>query len=125
EPSGVFERPNPSDIAIDGDDNVYLLDSNHWKVRKFSPDGVPLTSWAVTPGFDDSLNGITAEAGSVFVVTNSLVRRFTPEGELIDWWGGFDTVYWYVKPLIRSDGDGNLLVTGSVLGAGNKTATKT
>ncbi|MCB0870679.1 MAG: hypothetical protein KDB52_07600 [Solirubrobacterales bacterium] len=124
QPTGDWKLPNPADIAIDDANNVYVLDQKAWTVRKHDADGAPLGSWFIAPGWDDALHGIAAEAGSVFVISDDLVRRFTPDGDLVDWWSGFDTVEWYVAPLIRGDGNGNLLVTGSVFGPQNKTAIK-
>lgn len=123
-PTGDPDVSNPVDIAIDDDDNIYVLNQETWQVKKYGPDGTSLTSWIVPQQLENAVYGIAAEAGSVFVTSSKLVHRFDPDGQLLDTWGGFETYEWNVPPLIRGDSDGNLVVTGTKFGEGNHSATK-
>ena len=124
QPAEDWKKTNPADIAIDEDDNVYVLDRKASSIRKYDSSGTLLKSWTVTPRSDQGIDGIAATAGSIFTIDHYEVQRFDTEGNRLDTWGGFETE-WVVEPQIRADGNGHLLVTGSVLsGPQNLTATK-
>lgn len=55
--SGAAVRfKNPGDIAIDKDDNIYVLDTGNYTVRKVSPAGL-VTTLAGSPGQTGSIDG--------------------------------------------------------------------
>lgn len=101
---------NPVDLAIDGSDNLYALDQIESKVRKYSTDGSLLGEWQVVI-HNGKVQGITFEGGSVWVISDDKVRRYSPTGTLQDSWAGFDTYQDWIEPQIRGDGTGHLLVT--------------
>ena len=77
----VFEQPE--NMAVDGAGNVYVADSNHDKVVKFTSEGEVATAWGTTGTHNGQLNrptGVAADAsGHVYVVDqlDSRVQEFS------------------------------------------------
>jgi DNA-binding beta-propeller fold protein YncE len=80
-PSG-FTHDDVSDVAVDADDNVYLLTRRSERVIVYSSDGRFLSSWGEGQ-FGSKPHGITVGPdGSVYCVdeTNHVVRRYAKDG---------------------------------------------
>lgn len=81
--------PNISDMAIDSQDFLYLLDSRAHRVRKYSSDGELIHYWGgfgSAPGQFDLPDGISIDKhNNIYVAdrNNSRVQMFTTEGEYI------------------------------------------
>lgn len=84
-----------SDVTVDGDGNVYLVDSGNLRVRKIDSDGVvstvagggffPFSSGPVDAGavFLIGPNDVAVDAdGNVLLTANSQVFKVTPGGQL-------------------------------------------
>lgn len=117
------KKPDLLDLTIDDADNLFVLEGKGLKVRSFDGDGAQQHVWNVQPAGSEGAYGIAAEAGSIFLINHDQVQRYSPEGTLLDTWGGFETE-WIAEPQIRSDGEGNLVVTGSVINTQGTSATK-
>jgi len=106
----------PHGMALDAEGDVYCTDDGNHTVRKFSPDGDLLmtlgtegepseTGYRDAPDIFERIasierggepfnqpTGVTVlDSGEIFVADgygNARVHRFSPEGDLIDSWGG-------------------------------------
>lgn len=89
--TGAAARLAPADVAVDAAGILYVADSNH-TVRRISPAGV-VTTLAGATGEAGSANGSAANArfrspskiavdaaGNVLVLSDSAVRKITPDG---------------------------------------------
>jgi uncharacterized protein (TIGR03437 family) len=88
---------NPSGVAVDSAGNIYIADSNNYKIRRVSPDGT-ITTFAGTgqPGFLGDggpataaefiiPSGLSADAaGNVYVAdtNSSRIRKISPNGTI-------------------------------------------
>src|ERR1044071_7021490 len=52
--NGMFNRPNG--LAVDASGNVYVADSNNYRVQKFSAEGDYLGQWGSSGAGDGNLN---------------------------------------------------------------------
>ncbi len=91
----------PQGIAIDSNNNIYVVDTQHHKIRKITPAGVVSTfagngnqgySNGTTFASFDRPGGIVIDSqDNIFVADtyNHLIRKITPTGEVSIFAGGF------------------------------------
>jgi len=93
--TGADARFNyPQDVAVDGDDNLYVADPSNHTIRKITPAGV-VTTLAGTAGSSGSTDGTGTDArfsapygvavdgdGNIYVadLANHTIRKITPAG---------------------------------------------
>ena len=89
--SGDGQFKNPHDLAIDGNGNVYVLDSGNNRIQKFDKTGHFDLLFHAQSTFNVP-QGIAIDKGTneLYVVDtgNNLVKRFDNNGVLVKSWGG-------------------------------------
>ncbi len=89
--SGPGQFHWPAQMAIDSDGHLLVVDHGNNRVQKFTTDGKYLGEWSVygdTPLAHPF--GLTiAGDGTIYVLTDQRVRKFTPSGSLIQLWGSW------------------------------------
>ena len=83
--AGNGEFSSPAGIDVDGDDNVYVVDSGNNRVQKFSSTGTYISAWGEAGNGNGEFTNPTAIAihgDAVYVVDtgNSRVQRFDLDG---------------------------------------------
>ena len=79
ESSGPGRLSAPNDVAIDASGNAWVADTAHNRVQKFNSSGEFVSQFGVSTG----VNGIDLDsAGDVWVVGKTIVREYSPSGEL-------------------------------------------
>jgi DNA-binding beta-propeller fold protein YncE len=83
----------PRRIAIGPDDSIYVVDSGHNRIVKFSPDGQVLTSWGSEGSGDGQFKGLSSVAvdpmnNKLYVADplNSRIQVFDPNGKFLTKW---------------------------------------
>ena len=118
--SGICEQPEG--IALGADDVLYVVDNSDDRIKKITPDGKILTSWA-SGGNDlkDVKNpgGIAVDNQGFMYVTDTkknAVMKFDKDGKLILKWGKEGTAdNEFRMPLgIAVDRDNNIYVADSI-----------
>jgi len=115
--NGQFD--NPSEIAVDGTGNVYVVDTNNHRVQKFRGDGTFLLTWGALGTGNGQFQfprGIAVDpAGNVLVADtdNDRVQRFTATGSYVSQWGttGTGNGQFQTPRAITTDGAGSVFVT--------------
>ncbi len=108
----------PAGIAINGQGNVFVVDSYNNRIQKFTSSGTFITEWGSEGSGDGELNlpkGITTDGqGNVFVVDswNNRIQKFTSSGTFITKWGswGIGDGEFSRPDGIAIDGQGNVFV---------------
>ncbi len=129
EGEGQFLRPRG--IAVDGEGNVYVVDTGNNRVQKFDSEGEFMVSWGGLgsgPGEFQEPWGIGVGGdGTVYVADtwNHRVQAFDSEGRYLGEWGVFgqgegDGIELYGPRDIEVDGRGDVYVTDT----GNKRVQK-
>ncbi|GBC72744.1 hypothetical protein HRbin04_00136 [archaeon HR04] len=75
------------DISIDEDDNLYVLEGEHYKVYKLDEDGRIMTSWNIYDNLypDNYPVEIRAHRGYVYILdVKGIIHVFTDSGLLVD-----------------------------------------
>ena len=86
---GDGDLDRPSGIALDLEENLYVVDAQNHRVQKFTKDGKFLMKWGRYGDGDGEFNmpwGIAVdELGDVYVVDwrNDRIQKFTADGEFI------------------------------------------
>jgi ABC-type Fe3+ transport system permease subunit/DNA-binding beta-propeller fold protein YncE len=86
---GVGEFNKPRSVAVDKQDNLYVVDMTG-RVQKFSPDGKFLLSWQMPQTDLGKPKGMCCDKeGNIIVLEPHYqrVNHFTPEGKLVAQWG--------------------------------------
>ena len=87
--TGAGEFNKPRSVAVDGADNLYVVDLTG-RVQKFSPDGQYLLSWQMPQTDKGKPKGMIKDHdGNVVVIEPhySRVNHFDPQGNLLAQWG--------------------------------------
>jgi DNA-binding beta-propeller fold protein YncE len=121
--SGNGQFNSPSEIAVDGTGQVYVVDTNNHRVQKFRGDGTFLLSWGsqgTGNGQFQFPRGIAVDpAGNVLVVDsdNNRVQKFTSGGAYITQWGtaGTGNGQFQQPRSITTDAAGFVFVTEDAL----------
>ena len=108
-----FKFPESLTVGIDG--NIYVGDSQNYRIRRVTPEGVVTTiAGAATAGFDDgtgtaasfqeSLFVAAAPDGSIYVADtdNHCIRKVTPQGVVTTFAGQVLQTYYDVGQFVRS-----------------------
>lgn len=110
----------PVGIAIDSDNNVYVVDAGNFEIKKFDPSGKLLLSW----GSAGSGNGQFMHPSGIFVgkkyvyvadTGNARIEMFDKQGNFIYAWGGYgDSRGMFHTPVgLAADSSNNLFVADS------------
>jgi len=86
---GVGEVNKPRSVAVDHNDNVYVVDMTG-RIQKFSPDGRFLLEWQMPQTTRGKPKGLGCDNdGNIIVVEPHYkrVNHFTPAGKLVAQWG--------------------------------------
>jgi DNA-binding beta-propeller fold protein YncE len=96
---------HPTDVTVAPTGEIYVSDGyRNSRVHKYAPDGTLITSWGQPghaselrntrdkPGFFHTVHSVWEHAGKVYVADreNNRIQIFTPEGEYLDMWTGFE-----------------------------------
>jgi DNA-binding beta-propeller fold protein YncE len=93
--AGKSEFDSPTGIAVDGNGNMLVADTNNGRIEKFSPSGAFVTSLGTKGSGHGQLgepNGIAIDrAGNIYVAevaSNHRVQKLAPDGKFIAEWKG-------------------------------------
>jgi DNA-binding beta-propeller fold protein YncE len=91
--SGNGQFYYPSGVAVDGSGNIYVADSDNFRIQKFDASGTFLTTWGSQgPGNGQFVGryGIATEgSGNVYVADsgNGRIQKFDASGTFLTAWG--------------------------------------
>ena len=88
----VGQMKEPSALALDPDDNLYLADEKLHRISVFDRSGEALASWGTygsDPGEFNRPSGLLFQGETVLVVDsmNHRVQKYTKNGEFLEQWG--------------------------------------
>jgi DNA-binding beta-propeller fold protein YncE len=113
----VGQMVEPSALALDSDENLYLADEKLHRISVFNTAGEALTSWGnygSDPGEFNRPSGLVIQGETVLVVDsmNHRVQKYTKDGEFLARWGiqGSGEGEFRLPWGITDDGDGNIYV---------------
>ncbi|MBI4558677.1 MAG: hypothetical protein HY706_13940, partial [Candidatus Hydrogenedentes bacterium] len=111
----------PIGIAVDADENVYVVEPLNYRVQKFGPDGVSRGAWGSRGEGDGQFLYPSYVAvdkdGHVYVTDEwrSRVQKFDSEGNFLLGWGSIGSLesQFYGPKGVATDGAGNVYVADS------------
>ncbi|MDE1829992.1 MAG: hypothetical protein KGI25_06700 [Thaumarchaeota archaeon] len=111
---------DPSGIAIDTDNDVYVVDAGNSQIKKFDSNGTLLLSWGSTGSGNGQFfhpNGIYVGKKYVYVADtgNARIQMFDKQGNFIYRWGSYgDGRGMFHTPVgLAADSSGDLFVADS------------
>ncbi|MBM4122297.1 MAG: hypothetical protein FJ249_06870 [Nitrospira sp.] len=119
------EFSSPTGIALDGDGNIYVADTDNHSIQKFDKDGKFVARWGGEASDQEGLfyypRGLaTSPQGHVYVADsgNNRVQKFDQDGNVMQAWGKFGFAWrgagmgkFDVPWGVATDKDGNLYVS--------------
>jgi len=113
--TGVGEFNKPRSLAVDREDNLYVVDLTG-RVQKFSADGKYLLAWQMPQTDKGKPKGMCRdEDGNIVVVEPhySRVNHHAPDGKLVKQWGthGTNDGQLAFPRAVATDGAGNIFVS--------------
>jgi tripartite motif-containing protein 71 len=90
----------PTRIAIDSTDNVYVLDSGQNSAQKFSGNGTFVTKWGSSGSssgqFSNPVDIVLDPVDNIYVLDKKVpaVKKFSSDGELMTGWGNIEILPW-------------------------------
>jgi uncharacterized protein (TIGR03663 family) len=132
--SGNGQFSDPKDLAVDGQGQIYVLDTGNSRVQVFGADGQFLRTWgsqgAGPSQFQEPWGIAVDQAGDVYVADtwNHRIQKFDSQGQFVTAWGTFGDSggvlgapdVFYGPRDVAVDGEGNVLVSDT----GNKRIAK-
>ena len=113
---------NPQGISIDSNNDIYLVDSGNFQIKKFDSNGRLADSWGSfgsQEGQFKNPTGIFVDSNYIHVVDtgNSRIQTFEKDGKFVRAWGNSGiSIQSLVQPLSLSrDSTGNFFVSDGVL----------
>jgi sugar lactone lactonase YvrE len=111
---------NPRDVAIDSENNIYVVDSGNSQIKKFDPDGQILGEWGsfgTENGQFKNPSGIFVDQKYVYVAdtANARIQKFDKQGNFVYSWGGYgDEPGQFRTPVaLAASASGDLFVSDS------------
>lgn len=120
--TGPGELEEPSGVAVDQDDNIYVADAGNHRVQKFDAQGRFLAAWGGSgrePGKLDRPMGLAIDRARKWLYVtdtdNGRIQKFDLDGRLLLAWGepGTRTDQLYRPKGIAVDAQGDLYVVDS------------
>lgn len=120
EGSGDGQFSNPTGLAIDSSESIYVVDNGNNRIQKFNLTGEFITKWGsygTGNGQFDYPKGIAVNSqGEVYVAdtNNNCIQKFTSSGTFIKKWGswGWDDGQFVSPEGITVDSSGYVYVAG-------------
>ena len=113
---------NPRGIAVDSDDNVYVVDTGTSQIKKFDSSGNLLMLWGsygTANGQFKNPSGLFIDKKYVYVAdtANARIQKFDKNGNFVYSWGAFGEVpgMFHTPVALSADSEGNLYVSDSGL----------
>ena len=117
--SGDGQFLAPTGVAVDSENNVYVVDPSRQLVQKFTSDGTFITKWGSYGSGDGQFAypyciAVDSNTNEVYIAdqTNHRVQKFTSDGTFITKWGtkGVENGQFWFPFGIAVDLDGNVYV---------------
>ncbi len=93
--SGADQLGNPSGVAVDPNNVIYVADTYNHRIKKYTPTGSLLATWGTLgSGTGVQMNfpmGVAVDGTSTVYVAdgaNHRIKKFSSSGELLGTWGG-------------------------------------
>lgn len=110
---------NPNGVAVDSNDNLYVVDTSNNRIQKFNSSGTPILEWGTQGSGDgefDSPSAIAIGPTDVIYVSdnqNTRIQKFNSSGNFIgeiQGNGGAGDGEFSSVPAMTTDEDGNLYI---------------
>lgn len=91
--TGLGQFTKPRSLALDRDDNLYVVDMTG-RVQRFSPGGEVLSSWRMPETDLGKPKGMCRDTNGNIVIVEphyQRVNHFAPDGTLVEQWGSHGT----------------------------------